>query len=127
MDTVLPLPHLHFKHHLPFPVQDILRLDGKRNYTVFSLNDGSQFTSCRSLGVYESIFPETFLRVHKGCIINRNFLQKLNDETHKAILTDGSEVTISRRRWAGIKTQLSTEQIISATSRPVCMAAFSEG
>ena len=83
-----------------------MRLDGKRNYTVFSLTDGSQFTSCRSLGIYETIFPETFLRIHKSCIINRNFLQHLNDENHKAILTDGSEVSISRRRWTEVKNLL---------------------
>ena len=103
MNTVLPLPHLHFNHHLPFPVQDILRLDGKRNYTVFSLTDGTQFLSSRSLGIYETIFPETFLRIHKSCIINRDFLQELNDENHMAILTDGSEVVVSRRRWAEVR------------------------
>ena len=103
MNIALPLPHLQYKHHLPFPVQAIMRLDGKRNYTVFFLTDGTQFTSCRSLGIYETIFPETFLRVHKSCIINRAFLRNLNDENRKAILTDGSEVSISRRRWAEIK------------------------
>lgn len=80
-----------------------MRLDGKRNYTVFFLTDGTQFLSSRSLGIYESIFPETFLRIHKSCIINRDFLQNLNDQNHKAILTDGSEVPVSRRRWAEIK------------------------
>jgi len=103
MNIALPLPHLQYKHHLPFAVQDILRLDGKRNYTVFFLTDGTQFLSSRSLGIYESIFPETFLRIHKSCIINRNFLQNVNDENRKVILTDGSEVAISRRRWAEIK------------------------
>ncbi|GHB83418.1 LytR/AlgR family response regulator transcription factor [Persicitalea jodogahamensis] len=103
MNTILPLPHLHFKHHLPFPVQDVLRLDGKRNYTVFSLTDGTQFLSSRSLGIYETIFPESFLRIHKSCIINRDFLQNLKDDEHIAVLTDGSEVSVSRRRWAEVK------------------------
>lgn len=80
-----------------------MRLDGKRNYTVFYLTDGTQFLSSRSLGIYETIFPEAFLRIHKSCIINRDFLQNLNDENHKAILTDGSEVAVSRRRWAEVK------------------------
>lgn len=80
-----------------------MRLDGKRNYTVFFLNDGTQFLSSRSLGIYQTIFPETFLRIHKSSIINRDFLQDLNDESRKAVLTDGSEVPVSRRRWAEIK------------------------
>jgi DNA-binding LytR/AlgR family response regulator len=105
MNTTLPLPHLHFKHHLPFPVQDVMRLDGKGNYTVFSLADGTEFLSSRNLGIYETIFPASFFRVHKGCIINLNFLQTLNDDQHMAVLTDGTEVAVSRRRWLEIKTR----------------------
>lgn len=103
MDTTLPLPHLHFKHHLPFPVQDVIRLDGKGNYTVFSLSDGTEFLSSRSLGIYETIFPASFFRIHKGCIINLEFLQALNDETHTALLADGTQVAVSRRRWPEVK------------------------
>ncbi|TDB59833.1 LytR/AlgR family response regulator transcription factor [Arundinibacter roseus] len=107
MNTTLPLPHLSFKHHLPFSIQDIIRLDGKGNYTVFSLLDGTQFLSSRSLGVYETIFPENFLRVHKGCIINLGYLDTLNDLNRVAILTDGSHVAVSRRRWAEIRSLVS--------------------
>ncbi|MPR34606.1 LytR/AlgR family response regulator transcription factor [Salmonirosea aquatica] len=103
MTTTLPLPHLHFKHHLPFPVQDVMRLDGKGNYTVLTLSDGTQFLSSRSLGIYETIFPESFFRVHKGCIINLEFLQDLDAERHLAILNDGAEVSVSRRRWPELK------------------------
>ena len=103
MNTTLPLPHLHFKHHLPFSVQDVTRLDGKGNYTVLTLSDGTEFLSSRNLGIYETIFPGTFFRVHKGCIINLDFLQTLHDETHSAILTDGTQIAVSRRRWAELK------------------------
>lgn len=43
-----------------------MRLDGKGNYTVLALSDGTEFLSSRNLGLYETIFPETFFRVHKG-------------------------------------------------------------
>lgn len=82
-----------------------MRLDGKGNYTVLTLSDGSEFLSSRNLGIYETIFPESFFRVHKGCIINLDFLHTLHDETHRALLTDGTQIAVSRRRWAQLKTR----------------------
>ena len=82
-------------------------LDGKGNYTVLALSDGTEFLSSRNLGLYETIFPETFFRVHKGCIINLDFLHTLHDETHSAILTDGTQITVSRRRWLELKNHFS--------------------
>ncbi|MBU1822355.1 MAG: LytTR family transcriptional regulator [Bacteroidetes bacterium] len=103
MTTSLPLPHLQYNHHLPFPVQDVIRLDGKRNYTIFSLTDGTQFTSSRTLGFYENAFPKSFLRLHKSCMINLRFLESLNETERTAQLTNGTVVVIARRRWPFIK------------------------
>jgi DNA-binding LytR/AlgR family response regulator len=106
MNTTLSIPHLQFKHHLPFPIQEIVRLDGEGNYTTFLLANGTRFLTSRSIGVYESAFKGLFVRVHKSCIINPDFLLQLNPFDRTVILTDGSEVPISRRRWNEIKMQL---------------------
>ncbi len=103
MNTTLPLPRLQFKHHLPFPVQDIMRLDGNGSYTVLVLSDGTEFLSSRNLGLYETMLPDGFLRVHKQSIINTEYLQSLNETKQRAVLSDGTEVSISRRRWLEVK------------------------
>ncbi len=66
-----------------------MRLDGKGNYSVLFPTDGTEFLFSRSLGVYETIFSKSFLRVHKSCIINLNFLRTMIDEKHKTPLADG--------------------------------------
>ena len=78
-------------------------MNGEGNYTVFTLSDGSQFTSSRTLGTYEIAFPKCFLRIHKNCIVNAVFVKSLNPSERTALLTDGSEVMVSRRRWNKIK------------------------
>lgn len=80
-----------------------MRLDGNGSYTVLILSDGTEFLSSRNLGLYETMLPSGFLRIHKQSIINTDYLQSLNETTQQAILSDGTEVSIARRRWSEIK------------------------
>lgn len=99
----LSLAHYYSnKYKLPFLWHEAVRLTGNRNYTVFHLANGSQYLSSLTLSVYESYLPPEFLRIHKSCIVNRNFVVEFNKENLCVLMTDGCKVKVARRRGRAI-------------------------
>ncbi|GAB3176298.1 LytR/AlgR family response regulator transcription factor [Telluribacter humicola] len=104
------ITHYPGKHHrLPFLFEDIVRLEGEGNYTVFTLVGGKQCITSRTLRFYEELLPNSFVRIHKGCIINIAFLAKLCISERMALLTDGSSIGIARRRWPQFRELVETQ------------------
>jgi two-component system LytT family response regulator len=82
--------------------QNIIRLEGSINYTTFFLQKGKPQTMSYTLGMYGILLPQTFIRISKCCIINKDFIENFNADDKKILLKDGSEVQISRRRLAEV-------------------------
>jgi DNA-binding LytR/AlgR family response regulator len=79
--------------------ENIIRLEASVNYTTFVLKSGRPKTMSYTLAMYGMILPQTFIRISKSCIINKEFIDNLNSENKKITLKDGTEVQVSRRRW----------------------------
>lgn len=81
-------------------VDEIIRLEGAGNYTNFFLKDGSRMLVSRTLKEYEMLLEGgAFVRVHKSCIVNLEFVRKFFIKKEGELeLTDGQQVKISRRR-----------------------------
>ena len=81
-------------------VDEIVRLEGCGNYTKFFLKDGTKVLVSRTLKEYENmLIGQTFVRVHKSCIVNLGFVRKFFIKKEGELeLTDGQQVKISRRR-----------------------------
>jgi len=71
-----------------------------RNYTTFHLEGCRRVMSSRHLGAYEALLPEpAFFRSHKSYIINLRHLKGYSSRDGcTALLSDGCEVPVSRRR-----------------------------
>lgn len=96
----IALPSLHGL--LFVQVQDIVRCESEGNYTkVYFSNKSSQVVS-RSLKEFEDLLEEMgFFRVHHSHLINLQHLQAyLQGEGGFALMSDGAQVEISRRRKA---------------------------
>jgi len=91
------LPHVH--KILPVETNEIIKLEGSGNYTLFHLSDGRKILTSNSLAFYTEVLPFHFVRVHKSCFINIHFAEQRNTPTSLR-LSDGSEVSIARRRKA---------------------------
>jgi len=96
--TKIALPTLNGYHFVK--VKEIIRCEADNNYTNFFLNLGERFLVTRTLKEYEKLLKEeSFVRVHQSHLINTNL-----DTKHCywlkgiAIMSDGSEVEISRRK-----------------------------
>ena len=81
---------------------EIIRLEGNINYTIFILITGKPKVMSYTLAMYDFLLPQNFIRVSKSCIVNVNFMEKLDADNKKIYLKDGSEIKISRRRWSEV-------------------------
>ncbi|HEV7347982.1 LytTR family DNA-binding domain-containing protein [Telluribacter sp.] len=92
--------------NLPFVFEDVVYMRGESNYTIFTLVNRKQYITSRTLRVYEALLPDTFVRIHKGCIINLAYLESLCNAERVAQLKDGSSIGIARRRWPQVKNMM---------------------
>jgi DNA-binding LytR/AlgR family response regulator len=86
--------------------QNIICLIADSNYTNLIFETGqSKLTAC-NLAVYDALLPSSFLRVNRSCTINKQFIKKFNFHERLILLTNNTEIPISRRRWLFIKEKL---------------------
>lgn len=88
---------------LPIDWEKVIYLEGDGNYTTFIFTDGTTRLTSRTIGVFEPLLPEQFVRVHKGCIVNRNFVRGLDKITKSVVLSNKIKLKVARRRWCDLK------------------------
>ncbi|MBL0339885.1 MAG: response regulator transcription factor [Bacteroidetes bacterium] len=87
-------------------INEIIRLEGDRNYTNFVLTNNRKILSSKTLKEYEEILVEKgFLRVHKSHLVNRSFISSISNDGNLN-LKDDSLIEVSRRRMAEIRRML---------------------
>ena len=85
---------------------EIIRCKAMNNYTRFYFENGELFTSCHTLRYFEAKFANAgFIRIHRGEMVNKKHITKYN---RRGILelTDGSLLTIAKRRRQAVFGQL---------------------
>jgi two-component system, LytTR family, response regulator len=81
-------------------VSDLMYLQADASYTILHISGLDKIVATRSLGEFEKILENPmFFRVHKSAIINLNYLTGYSSyEGNFAELTDGTQISISRRK-----------------------------
>ena len=99
MNTIqIPSSYYSYNHNLPFAWQDVVRLEGSRNYTVFVLQNGQSYVSTKTISNYNPFLPSYFVRIHKRCIVNRQFITGFCTRQKMVFLSDGTVAQVARRR-----------------------------
>lgn len=81
-----------------FEPSEIIRCEGESNYTRFYFPDRKPLLVSRTMKEFDEILAEhDFVRVHKSHLVNRKFIKHL-DKEDLLWLTDGSHITVSRRK-----------------------------
>lgn len=107
MNTIqIPTSYYGYNHNLPFGWQEVIRLEGFKNYTVFVLQGGKRHITTKTIGNYESFLPCEFVRIHKGCIVHQGSIAKVCKSTKTVVLTDGFVHPVARRRWGELKKEI---------------------
>jgi two-component system, LytTR family, response regulator len=80
-------------------ITTIIKVEADNVYSVFYLNNGKKIVVSRTLKEIDRMLQRwNFMRVHKSFIINLNYISKyIKGEGGMVVLTDGSEVEVSRR------------------------------
>ncbi len=81
-------------------VNKITRCEGEGNYSKIFLNEAKSILVSKTLFEFEELLEEyNFLRVHKTHLINLSYLKAfINNNGYYIILTDGSQIPVSRRK-----------------------------
>ncbi len=81
-------------------VKDIIRCEADGSYTSFFLESKKRLLVSASLKHYEDLLPENdFIRVHHHHLININHVVRyLKTDGGYAVMSDGSQIEISRRK-----------------------------
>ena len=95
-NTFLILNHKTVKKIL---VNDVILLKGNINYTTFYLQYGGEKVVSHTIKFFEPFLEmHGFLRIHRGFMINPNFVMEYNNEQEYLTMSNGQKVNISRRR-----------------------------
>ncbi|MGR3810455.1 LytR/AlgR family response regulator transcription factor [Jiulongibacter sp. NS-SX5] len=93
--------------------EEIIRLEGKKNYT-FVYTENQAFLSSKTLKTYEmQLSSSEFIRTHKSHLINKSFVRKtyFYAGTGTVELQNGDKVDVSRRRVSEVKKLLSPHRL----------------
>jgi DNA-binding LytR/AlgR family response regulator len=81
------------------PLEEIIMLEGKVNYTILHLRSGRKILIPRTLKLFETILgSHDFLRTHRAFMINCVHLRSVDSEGVSMMLTNNLQATVSRRR-----------------------------
>lgn len=93
---------------------EIIYLEAKINYTVFHTTESTILASFH-LKFFNEVLKDNpdFLRIHRNCLINLNYLSGLKWETDikEAQLKNGTSLAISRRKAKELKAILLSKRL----------------
>lgn len=89
-------------------VDDIIRLEGRINYTFIYLKNKEKLLVSRTLKEFETILANyEFFRVHNSHLVNLNYIKNYKKRNGGTVhMQDGSEVEVSARRKADFLMEL---------------------
>ncbi|QRR00200.1 LytR/AlgR family response regulator transcription factor [Dyadobacter sandarakinus] len=84
---------------------EIIRCESANNYTTFYLESGESILICKPIFFYDDLLkPYGFVRCHQSHLVNKASIKSWKRESGDfLLLTDGSEVPVSRSKKDGIK------------------------
>jgi len=90
----------HLQGYTIIDIDSIIYLEADTSYTIFHTQNNGKIVSSHNLKYYEDILDSgSFIRSHKSYLLNMlHFKQYKNTEGYLAVMDDGSEVPISRRK-----------------------------
>jgi two-component system, LytTR family, response regulator len=90
-----------------FKVEDILRLEAESSYTHIHLTNKKPFIASKTLRHFEEMLEEfNFIRTHKSHLVNPRHITRISNDNSFVLLTDGSQVEVSRRKKEEVQEQL---------------------
>lgn len=92
------MDYLRILGNKPFnlPVDEVVFLESRTNYTMINCKNGKKFLSSRTLKIHESRL-QSFIRINRSILLNKSYIIGLRNDSIICINT-GQNFKISRRR-----------------------------
>ena len=93
------------KHSFELSTASIVRIEGSGNYSKIFFADKLHplLTTKILLWFEENLNSQSFIRVHKHHLVNRQYIQGLSLNNNQVELNNGETVSISRRKYTAVK------------------------
>lgn len=96
---------LHLGSRTFLDAHEIVFLYSHGNYTKVHMPSGEVITVSTTLGIIGTRLPdEKFVRVHRSCIVNLDYMADLN--TTNIVLSNSVKINISRRKRTEVKLKI---------------------
>ena len=80
-------------------VNNIVLIKGEANYSIIYMDGGRERLVSHTIKFYEEHLENYgFLRVHRGYMINPNFLKEYDTKEESVVMTNGVRVEVARRK-----------------------------
>lgn len=91
-------------------LNEIIRCEADRNYTIFHVRDKKTILVSRSLKEYDDMLcPFGFFRCHHSHLVNLSFIEKLEKrDGGMLIMKDGAEVPVASRKYSDLLAALNS-------------------
>lgn len=90
---------INYKTSAKIKVNNIVLMKSDANYSTFYLDGGQEKLVSHSIKFYEEHLENYgFLRIHRRCIINPNYVKQYNPNEESITMKNGQKVIVSRRR-----------------------------
>lgn len=88
----------HKNAQVPINAKDILYFRSEGSYShIYTENE--QFLSSKSIGYYEELLPEMFIRTHHSYLVNNQHISRLvKGRSGILVMTNGDEIPVAQRR-----------------------------
>ncbi|QAA81501.1 response regulator transcription factor [Aequorivita sp. H23M31] len=84
-------------------IDEILYLKADNNTTDFYMADGRIVGAYKTLKVFEDQLPQTFIRIHKSFIINKNCISRINYSKSIFVINNAHEIPFTKTFNANIE------------------------
>ncbi len=103
------------KEHLFVPINNIVVINVKEDYTMVFINDGRKFLIRKTIKSWENILPEKiFIRAHRNIIVNLNYIEKIEPWFNGALVAKlrnySESIKFSKRYSQIIKRMLKSKE-----------------
>ena len=80
-------------------VNNVILIKGDANYSTIYMDGGQEKVVSHTIKFYEKhLVNYGFLRVHRGYIINPNYVKEYNPDEESIMMTNGIKAVVSRRK-----------------------------
>ncbi|PWK27865.1 LytTr DNA-binding domain-containing protein [Arcicella aurantiaca] len=98
---------VNYRKKIRIPMENIIMLEASGNYTIFHIRNQKKHLYAKCINTFEEpLRSEGFLRVHRGYIINPDYMVDYDEGSSLISMKYDLKVVVSRRKKVNLRTEV---------------------